>query len=135
MKKKHITRVIRHFIDEEGKHVVQVPLDSTAKKNAIVLEKDFDELIQLGLSPIWCTIPNRKRSIVAVWNNPLRRYASVARMVANAGPGQAVSFANGNTFDLRSTNLVVGLGEGTRKDRDFIRPARGPKVVKHEFIK
>ena len=58
-------------------------------------------------------------------------------MIAQAGLGQSVAHANGNPLDLRARNLVTGLGKGTRKDLDDIRPTNRftyKTIVKHEYL-
>ena len=58
-------RTVRHLLDEaDNNRIVHVPLDDKGKKYAIVDELVFEDLIDLGLSPIWRLKRDRKRNRV-----------------------------------------------------------------------
>jgi hypothetical protein len=127
---------VKHCLDEVGDKVVHVPLDDTGKRFAIVDEVIFEDLIDLGLSPIWRLKHDRKRDRVVFWNRETNQDTAIARVIVDPGPGQSVAHANGNPLDLRARNLVIGLGKGLRKDRDDIRPSNRfnyKTIVKHEY--
>src|SRR6516162_4081781 len=130
-------RIIRHLIDENRKKVVHVPLDDKAKRYAIVLEPDYQNLIDLGLSSRWRVKKDRGAIRVMVWNRATGYEVAVARLTVGAGAKQSVTYANGNPLDLRANNLVVGLGKALRNDRNEIKPSRHltrKSVVRHEYI-
>jgi hypothetical protein len=130
-------RIVKHLFDKNGERVVHVPLDDEAGRHAILYEVDFEDLIDLGLSPIWRLKHDRKRDRVVVWNRATKQDTAIARLIAQAGPGQSVAHANGDPLDLRARNLVTGLGKGTRKDLDDIRPTNRfnyRTIVKHEYV-
>jgi len=134
---KRTQRIIRHLIDENGKKVVHIPLDDKAKRYAILFEEDYQNLIDLGLSPRWRIKQDRGAKRVMVWNRTTGYEVAVARLIVSAGAKQSVTYANGNPLDLRATNLVIGLGKGLRNDRNDIRPSRNftkHSLVKHEYI-
>ena len=116
MRKQRTTqRTIRHITNEDGTRIVHVPLDDKGTKHALLDELMFQELMDYGLSVRWRLKNDRKRKRVVVWNPERDQDTCVARIIANAGKGQAVVHANGDWLDLRSNNLVVGKGRGTMK--------------------
>ena len=134
---KRTQRIIRHLIDENRKKVVHLPLDDKAKRYAILFEADYQNLIDLGLSPRWRVKKDRGVIRVMVWNRATGYEVAVARLIVGAGPKQSVTYANGNPLDLRASNLVVGLGKALRNDRNEIQPSKHltrKSVVRHEYI-
>jgi hypothetical protein len=130
-------RTIRHLTDENGNRIVQVPLDDEGMKYAIVDEVVFQDLVDLGLSPIWRVKNDRNRDRVVIWNRTTNQDTAIARVIMDAGRRQAVVHANGDPLDLRTNNLVLGSGKGTRKDREDIKPSpqfNYHTIVKHEYI-
>jgi hypothetical protein len=132
-------RTITDRRDEKGKKIVLVPLSDKAngRHTAIVYEKDWDELIALGLSPRWRFKIDGKFRRVTVWNTGAHREVEVARLIVAAGPGQGIVYVNNNPLDLRTGNLGLGTGRGKYKDRDLIQPNKlfqSSDLVRHEFI-
>jgi hypothetical protein len=78
----------------------------------------YEDLLDYGLSHIWCLIKDRKVKKVAYWNPIRKQCSSIARIIADAGIGQSVVHADGNPLNLRASNLVIGKGKGTRRDRE-----------------
>src|SRR6516165_1909719 len=115
MKRKQ--RIVRH-LTENGHELVEVPLDNKAKRYAILFEEDYQNLMDLGLSPRWRVKRDRGAIRVMVWSRTAGYEVAVARLIVSAGPKQSVTYANGNALDLRASNLVVGLGRGLRNDRN-----------------
>jgi hypothetical protein len=129
-------RIIRHLI-ENGHKLVHVPLDNKAKRYAILFEEDYQNLIDLGLTPRWRVKRDRGAIRVMVWNRATGYEIAVARLIVGAGARQSVTYANGNPLDLRASNLVVGLGKALRNDRNEIKPSKHltrKSVVRHEYI-
>lgn len=130
-------RIIKHLTDEHGHRIVHVPLDDEGKNSAIVNEVMFQDLIDLGMSPIWMLKLDRKQRRVVFWNTEIGQHTSVARVIADAGPKQAVSYANRDPLDLRVGNLVIGPGKAKRRDRTDVRPstrANYQTIVRHVYI-
>ena len=98
-------RTITHLTDEEGNRIVHVPLDDNVPctKYAIVDEIIFEDLCDMGLSPMWRIKPDRNRERVVVWNRETEGDTPIARLIMDAGKKQSVVHANGNPFDLRAT--------------------------------
>src|SRR6516165_11704459 len=129
-------RIVRHLTDN-GHRLVNVPLDDRAKRYAILFEQDYQNLMDLGLTPRWRVKRDRGAIRVMVWNRNTGYEVAVARLVVGAGSKQSVTYANGNPLDLRASNLVVGLGKGLRNDRNEIKPSKHltrKSVVRHEYI-
>ena len=93
--------------DQDGRSVVWVPLANVSEE-AVIEAKDFDDLTDRGLSDQWCFNGGRGGKGYARVNTDLfssRRLESVHRLIMGAGPTQTVLFINGNTLDLRRSNL------------------------------
>src|SRR5262249_50189600 len=99
---------------------------------ALIYVDDLTELIKLGVSLSWTL----KYSVVQVAGQHRKgpnshRHLSVARLVADAGPGELIQFRNGNSLDLRSGNLFkVHSTRVKYRDREHITPLErkyGPK--------
>jgi hypothetical protein len=122
---------------ENGTRIVQVPLDDKGRKYAIVDELMFQDLIDLGLSPIWRAKNDRNRDRVVIWNRTTNQDTAIARVLMDAGRRQSVVHANGDPLDLRTNNLVLGAGKGTRRDREDIKPSpqfNYKTIVNREYI-
>jgi hypothetical protein len=129
-------RIVRHLTDN-GHRLVNVPLDDRAKRYAILFEQDYQNLMDLGLTPRWRVKRDRGAIRVMVWNRNTGYEVAVARLVVGAGSKQSVTYANGNPLDLRASNLVVGLGKGLRNDRNEIKHSNHTtkrSIVRHEYI-
>ena len=129
-------RIVRHLTDN-GHRLVNVPLDDRAKRYAILFEQDYQNLMDLGLTPRWRVKRDRGAIRVMVWNRNTGYEVAVARLVVGAGSKQSVTYANGNPLDLRASNLVVGLGKGLRNDRSEIKHSNHTtkrSIVRHEYI-
>jgi hypothetical protein len=114
-------RTVIHKLDEEGNRLILVPLDDDkAPKYAMVYEIDYEDMMDLGLSPMWRIRKDRKQIRVVVGLPAIRQDVAVARIIIGAGEGQAVGYANGNPLDLRSSNLVIDIGKGLRKELDLV---------------
>src|SRR2546426_11095781 len=91
-------REVKHLLDESGRKIVKVPLsDQTQPQYAILSEADFNSLIEVGLSPVWCL----SHGMPHAWVNGLRKNVSVARLIMNAGENETALNINGDPFDLR----------------------------------
>ena len=117
-------RTVEYGIDDSGKSVAVVSLPRN--KTAVTLYRsDFDMLLALGLSPIWHY--TKDRGAVA-WLKKWRRWGSLARLIADAGPDTNVLFKDGNKLNCRSDNLIVTNDKrgGTKlRYRDGIEPMHG----------
>lgn len=137
METKEQRRTITHLTDQDGNRLVHVPLDNEGTRYAIADELIYQDLVDLGLSPIWRIKLDRGQERVVYWNRTVEQLTSVARVIADAGFRQAVTYANGNPLDLRSNNLVIGAGKGIRHDRKELTRSKGlypHTIVKHEYI-
>jgi hypothetical protein len=134
--KQYQQRTVKHLTDENNEKIVHVPLDDRNKRYAIVNELVFEDLVDMGVPTIWKLKNDRGRDRVCFWNTAAKQDTAVSRLILDAGPGQAVVHANGNPFDLRIRNLVLGAGKGIRRDMDTIRPTQRinyKSLVKHEY--
>jgi hypothetical protein len=110
-------------MDPDGQATVVVSLPKN--KAAVLYQADFEMLLGLGLSPIW---HYRTDKGVVAWLKKWRRWGSLARLIADAGPETNVLFKDGDKLNCRSDNLIVTEGKrgGTKlRYRDCIEPMYG----------
>jgi hypothetical protein len=97
-------RVPRH---EEG--ILAIPLGPNgAKGEAYLLPEDFELLVKLGLSTQWNLNP--LGYVTAPCARAPGANVSVARVLLDCGPGQRVSYLDGNKLNLRRENLKLKGG-------------------------
>lgn len=130
-----MTRTIQHT--QEG--VSFVPIGQFARKGLAVIDTaDLVLLEELGLSMAW----NRHAQtgyVFAPAANASGGSVQVARVLLDCGPGENVSYENGDPTDLRRSNLSVNPdGNATRRDRDYLTPKaerkRWGQQVQHEYL-
>lgn len=121
---------ILHDKDDNGNNVVKVPLSNT-NNYATISELDFNDLMDLGLSPEW----KQGADGIVQARVPGRTNLSVARLITDAST-QRVSYLNGDKTDLRRGNLVLD-GNGLRarvRARDLVIPTPRLKRVEVEHV-
>jgi hypothetical protein len=98
----------------EGKRkLVAVPV-KTVKSKFVLCADDFKDLMALGVSPHWHFYHNQ----AIVRNNG--KEISIARLIRDARANQIVLAKDGNPFNLRRENLVIGPGSSKFRARDII---------------
>lgn len=125
------TYPIIHALDEGGRKTVFVPLLGGSRGYAGIDEHDFHALMELGLSPTWSI--QVRGTVTAPCAGASGNTVSVARVLLDLGPGESVTYANGNSTDLRRDNLSISYegNNAVRRDRDFVKHLtrqRGPKI-------
>src|SRR2546425_2774895 len=94
--------------------VVKVKL-ANSKVKATVDRADYEELMQLGVSPRWIFAQGQ------VCVTQKRRPVSVARMILDAGEGHKVRFLDQNQLNLRRSNLALDVGTGKYRALDKVQ--------------
>ncbi|OZB59014.1 MAG: hypothetical protein B7X39_13020 [Lysobacterales bacterium 14-68-21] len=112
--KKHKQRAATTFTtDASGRRIAHVALSGTTERTKLLAD-DLDRILADGYSPLWSfTITGGDRWYVLVpANNPKgrQRTLTVARLVAQAGRGQIVKYADGDRLNLLPENLLVKEG-------------------------
>lgn len=110
------------FIDEFGMAALKVPLDGHGLRHAIVSPHGYQCVIDSGLTGAWFTNGNgHGRRYVRTWA-PGRpgTLALIARVILEAGPGEVIRYANGDSLDLRISNLRVTRGRAKRRDSQLV---------------
>jgi hypothetical protein len=116
---------ITHF-KEERRKLVSVP-DGRLKSKFVLYETDFDDLMALGVSPLWHYYHD---SIAIVRSGG--KEVSLGRLIRDAREGQIVVAQDGNPFNLRRDNLLVAPGQSKYRARDIIvKPYKANIHVKH----
>lgn len=113
-KHKHRTTAATTFTtDASGRRIAHVGLSGTTDR-AELLAEDLDRILADGYSPLWSfTITGGDRWYVLVRaNNPKGRQRTItaARLVAKAGRGQVVKYADRDRLNLLPENLLVMEG-------------------------
>src|ERR1700722_6731490 len=104
---------ITHF--KEGlRDLVSVP-DGRLKSKFILYETDFDDLMALGVSPLWHYYHD---SIAVVRSGG--KELPVGRLIRDARDGQMVIAQDGNPFNLRRDNLLLAPGQSKFRARDMV---------------
>jgi hypothetical protein len=118
-------RIIRGVLDQDTqsfcKELVLVPLDDTdTPAYATLFLDDFQRLMAGGVSDVWWI---NKDKLVVCHASLSNRNASVARLITDAGPGEKLKYLDGDTRNLKSTNLQKSYSKtATRREWDFIAP-------------
>ncbi len=106
---------LHHFI-RDRLQLVSLPLYN--EDDVVILEeRDFNELMDLGLSLTW-TLRHG-----VVWVRCNGRAISVARLILDLGSGQVVKYLDKNPTNLRRSNLVVSNGPSKHRARDNMEPS------------
>jgi hypothetical protein len=111
--------------DKDGNQVASVFLGLYQKQHCLMYYEDYEAIITLGVSPNWCCT---QRGNVVAYNSIDMRPLGIARILLDAGPGEAVRYRDGNPLNLRRENLY--LAEDTKaksRDRDRINPRQSAK--------
>ena len=94
-------RQTRNVLDYDGTELVIVPLGSTALE-ATIEKEDYEFLLKLGASPNFAI---SAKQYVTVGIGGGREY--VARLIMKARAEQRIRYKDGNTLNLRKSNLQL----------------------------
>lgn len=127
MKKRNQQPTPEFTTGADGQQLVHVALANT-DLYATLYVKDYQRLTDAGFSPFWAltNTGGHFRYVLVSARSPgnRRRSLTVARLIAGAGKGQQVSYADGDRLNLRAENLV--LVEGPAKAAAaWLRPNDG----------
>ncbi|WP_139221370.1 hypothetical protein [Bosea sp. OK403] len=127
---------IIHSLDEGGRRAVFVPLLGGIRGYATIDEADFRSLLDAGLSSRWSI--QVRGSVTAPCAGASGNTVSVARVLLDCGEGESVVYLNGDSTDLRRSNLSVSYegNNAIRRDRDYIKPTSRQKstAIEHLFL-
>jgi len=97
--------------DNDGEKIIVVPLQNS-HLTVKLFENDYKELDSLGVGLPWKLVQGQ----IVVRNNKLN--LSVARLIVDAGEGVRVDYEDGDSTNLRRSNLIKTLGNGLHRTRD-----------------
>jgi hypothetical protein len=99
-------------VDPSGRPVVRVEMSNLPNVFATVDAADYDRLLAEGVSARWFINSNGKgTSYVRVSVNGVRgNLVLPARLILDAGRGEAVRYATPDRLDLRRSNISVVKG-------------------------
>jgi len=114
------------FTDEFGRAALKVPLDNHGRTHAIVEPHAYQRVLDSGLTGMWFTNSNGhgRRYVRTVTAGSRGTLTLIARVIMDAGPGEVIRYANGDSLDLRAMNLVSRRGRAKRRDSQ-IASSRG----------
>ncbi len=127
-----MTVEVIHTTDKDGKPVLLLPLKNSARK-VVVDKASFDELVDMGLTLPW----RIRRGFVQAHtgHNGKFRYVRVARIIANAGPGERVFYQDLDRCNLTTTNLIVDAGgSAKRKEREKVTRSNKERELTHKHV-
>src|SRR5215510_12994242 len=116
--------------DNDGRPVVLLPVKGRAR-SVVVDTATFKQLMGLGVR-LPFVIRDGHPSFHSYVNRN-RKYIRVARLIADAGPGQHVSYVDRDRFNLTKTNLILVRGGGA-KERDIITPKEVNYQITHKHV-
>ncbi|MCX5518077.1 hypothetical protein OSH10_06490 [Kaistia defluvii] len=114
------------FIDEFGMAALKVPLDNHGRSHAIVEPHAYQRVLDSGLTGMWFTNSNGhgRRYVRTATAGSRGTLTLIARVIMDAGPGEVIRYANGDSLDLRVMNLLSMRGRAKRRDSQ-IASSRG----------
>lgn len=112
--------IVTHSRDhQDGTKIVSIPMTNVEGKEAVLYLEDFMLLRSLMVDIRWRLAAN---VVLAKGKEQL----SIARIITNAKSGERVQYLDGNSLNLRRSNLVVTLGGAARsnaRDALLAKPA------------
>lgn len=120
------------FVDERGRECLKVPLGGRrgGERFAIVEARDYQRIREAGAIGSWYWNSNGKgkgrgyvRTCVPIGGGKWS-LVQVARIIDGTGAKAIVRYANGDTLDLRSSNLLWERGKAKRNDVMVVRQGK-----------
>lgn len=109
------------FIDEFGNRCFRVPLDRRGRNYAVIEQATYRRIVRDVGTGSWYLNSNgqgssyvRCNSLVSAKGDPT--VVQIARLATGAGRGTVIRYANGNSLDLRASNLTRRRGSAKRRD-------------------
>lgn len=100
-------------VDRAGNRLAHVALSGTHERATLFVE-DFERLLGAGWSPYWSFAGSNghSRYVVVYVCSPAgrKRATTVARLIARAGKGEVVTYADGDRLNLRRDNFLAKKG-------------------------
>jgi hypothetical protein len=117
-----------HHGYENGARIVYVHFSNSIGKCKL-LEKDYDQLVKLHVGPPW------KYAVGQVIVRSGGKDIPVARLILDAGKGEAIRHIDRNSTNLLRANLLRVAGHGCHRSRDLIRCAYKfrPEIIHKEI--
>ncbi len=130
--KKHRQQAAPEFTtDADGNRLAHIALAHTHERATLHAE-DYERVLAQGFSPFWAiaSTGGRHRYVLVQARSPsnVGRSLTVARLVAQAGKGKRVGYADGDRLNLCRENLV--LVEGPAKAAAVWLHPKSNKVTK-----
>lgn len=116
---------VKTFHDVHG-CAAMVPLNSGTRGFALIDWDDLQALVESGLTTRWFLNDNGQgREYVRCHQvNASGGLVGVARVLLGARAGQVVSYHDGNTTNLRRSNLYFDVGRAKRHDSLIVENAK-----------
>lgn len=113
-----------HTMDRDGRAIVLVPLANHAQPARLFAE-DFDRLMEGGVGHLWTLNSNGQGNwyVRACSSTVFDNIVTVARLIADAGRGQCVRYADGNRLNLRADNLSIDRGFAKQRPALVLLPS------------
>lgn len=99
--------------------VVYVPVDRNGLRTAVLEEADLRKIVGLGFSTRWHYLNSPYGSYVVARTKGSHRWQTLARVIMDAPEGHTVKYHDGNTLNLRRSNLY--LAPSTRQIQSIFK--------------
>lgn len=117
-----------YTIDPQGNRLVHLPLANTSERATLYAE-DYERMVADGYSARWAiaSTGGHHKYVLVNARSPGngKRSLTVARLVAQAGRGQIVGYADGDRLNLRRDNLRVHEGRAKAAAGWLLPKAKG----------
>ena len=114
-----MNRTPAFFTDDDGQQCARIPLVGS-NRCAILYAHDLDAITQRGYSPMMRVNYNKRGGEgyvrLSCWRGGTATNPIVARLVLGAPPRTAVSYRDGDRFNLRSSNLRLRRGGSAKSN-------------------
>lgn len=122
-------RARRHptpFYDDSGTLCLRVPLDGLRRLFAVVWATDWVMLQEGGFNGLWCVNADGGGRLSVKAHRPMSHGGganeqTVARVILDLGSGEKAKFINGDSLDLRRSNLTKRGARGLYPARAMAR--------------
>lgn len=92
------------IVTERGKSLAVVPLSRSGENDAVLEQQDYEMLIAAGVSPNWHTVGG------SVTAHTPKGQRLIGRILMGAEAGEQVRYLDGNTLNLRRSNMTLKIG-------------------------
>ncbi len=116
---------VSFVVDKRGNELVQIAVASREGVQVTMYKRDYEMLTKVGVSMrLFLVSDGKGRLYVRTHKSGVTGgQLTIARLISDAGPNEAVRYADRDPLNLRRENLLVGKGRAVRDDRELFLTA------------